>query len=387
MLKRGAWACLALAAAGVLLPASGGAAPVQESFSFAGDSRNTSIAGSLPPGTSVGDLLIAIMVTDGDSETLTAPAGWTAITGNIGSAHTSRSWYRIAGSSEPGSYTFTVSSNEAITLGILRFSGHDPVTPINISGTATGASVSPTSPSVTTTAADALILRYYGADDDDYTGDDTGYPPGHTGVYRRQSGGTGESHQGVAYVVQASVGATGTASFTQDLGEQWSAVTIAIAPTSAVAPNITFVKSVDAYSDPVNGTVNPKAIPGAEIDYTTTVTNTGTGATDNNTVVFTDSIPANMELFVGDLGLAGSGPIEFQDGSTLSGLSYTFINLGSPADDVTFFDSSGEFTPSPDGDGYDSAVVSIEVNPKGQFDAASGGNTPSFTLRFRVRAK
>jgi len=154
-----------------------------------------------------------------------------------------------------------------------------------------------------------------------------------------------------------------------------------------VEPNIVFTKSVDVYSDPLNGTTNPRAIPGAEIDYTTTATNTGAGATDNNTVVFTDSIPAGTQLFVGDLGLPGSGPVEFINGTTASGLSYTFVGLGSPADDLVFFDSTGPYVPTPDGNGCDAAVLAIRVDLKGQFDPAAGGNTPSFTLRFRTRVE
>ncbi|MFC1799373.1 hypothetical protein ACFL2Z_00465 [Candidatus Eisenbacteria bacterium] len=154
-----------------------------------------------------------------------------------------------------------------------------------------------------------------------------------------------------------------------------------------ILPDLAVVKTLDLVSDPVNGTTNPKAIPGASLDYLIQVTNTGEGVVDSNTVAIADSIPQDAKLYVGDLGVPGSGPIEFLDGATPSGLTYTFLGLGSPADDVTFFDSAGEFTPSPDGDGYDAAVVSIRVNPKGQFDAASGGNNPSLTLRFRTRVK
>lgn len=227
------------------------AAPALQTFSFARSASGTSINGSRPAGTASGDLLIAIMTTDGGGETLTAPGGWTVVTGNIGSNHTSRSWYKIAGASEPASYTFTVGSNEAMTIGILRLSGHDLASPINVFGISTGASTSPTAPSVTTTVNDALILRYYGADDDDYTGDDTGYPPAHTGIYRRQSGGTRECHQGAAYTTQLSAGTTGTAAFSQNQGEQWSAVTIAIAPLPATYYNI----SGTVYED-VNGDSN-----------------------------------------------------------------------------------------------------------------------------------
>lgn len=207
------------------------AAPVVNSFSVAVTSANSlSIIVNKPTGTTEGDLLVAIMGTDGDGETLGTPGGWTAITGNIGINHTSRSWYKIAGASEPSSYTFTVSSSESIVCGILRISGHDPSNPIDLSGTATGSSNAPTCPDVTTTVADTLVLRYFGADDDDIT-QDSGYPSLHTGVYVRGSLELfGETSSGVAYTTQASLGATGTAAFSMTASEDWSAVTIAVIP-------------------------------------------------------------------------------------------------------------------------------------------------------------
>ena len=56
------------------------------------------------------------------------------------------------------------------------------------------------------------------------------------------------------------------------------------------ASDIALVKSVAILSDPVNGTTNPKAIPGAVVEYTLTITNSGLiAATD---VVLSDAVPA-----------------------------------------------------------------------------------------------
>lgn len=147
-------------------------------------------------------------------------------------------------------------------------------------------------------------------------------------------------------------------------------------------PDIITVKSVVVYSDPINGTTNPKAIPGAQMLYTIQVTNQGVGAADTDTTVVIDSIPANTQMYV-----AGA-PIDFVDGATPSGLTYTFTSLSSTTDDVDFSNDGGAtytYTPTPDADGYDSAVTNIRVNPKGQFDASDGVNNPSFEIRFRVR--
>ncbi len=49
----------------------------------------------------------------------------------------------------------------------------------------------------------------------------------------------------------------------------------AVLAVGVVYPDITILKSVQTSSDPVNSTTNPKAIPGAVMLYTVTVTNAG----------------------------------------------------------------------------------------------------------------
>jgi uncharacterized repeat protein (TIGR01451 family) len=161
----------------------------------------------------------------------------------------------------------------------------------------------------------------------------------------------------------------------------WASITV------QALPSLTLLKTVQTISDPVNLASNPKAIPGAYLDYTVMATNSGAGTVDNDAMIINDPIPAGTELFVNDLGGAGSGPVAFTDGGTASGLSYTFTALGNGADDLEFSDDSGAtwtYTPTADADGFDAAVTNIRVNPKGVFAAAGAGN-PSFSLTFRVR--
>jgi uncharacterized repeat protein (TIGR01451 family) len=61
------------------------------------------------------------------------------------------------------------------------------------------------------------------------------------------------------------------------------------------------VKSSTVVSDPINGTTNPKAIPGATVRYTITVTNSGSADADN--VVVVDQIPANATYSTGTITL------------------------------------------------------------------------------------
>ncbi|MBI5562575.1 MAG: DUF11 domain-containing protein [Deltaproteobacteria bacterium] len=152
-------------------------------------------------------------------------------------------------------------------------------------------------------------------------------------------------------------------------------------------PSLMVMKSVQTISDPVNGaSPNAKAIPGAVMLYTVSVTNSGSGAAES--VVMTDPRPANTKLYVNDVNGPGSGPVLFVDGATPSGLTYSFVNLASAADCVGFSNDGGTtwtYTPVPDADGYDAAVTNIAVSLTNSFNAASGGNNPSFSLKFRVR--
>ena len=157
------------------------------------------------------------------------------------------------------------------------------------------------------------------------------------------------------------------------------------------AASLTMLKTVLTFSDPVNAS-NPKAIPGAYLDYTIIATNSGAGVVDLDTTTITDPIPANTDVFVNDLGGAGSGPVTFADGATSSALSYTFTALDSTTDDIDFSNDNGatwiyyqdsDFS-NIDVDGFDATVTNIRVNPKGTFAGAAGSN-PSFSIIFRVR--
>ena len=153
-------------------------------------------------------------------------------------------------------------------------------------------------------------------------------------------------------------------------------------------PVITLVKSAVIISDPVNNALNPKAIPGAILIYTVRLMNSGPGAVDANTVVITDPLPANVDLFVGDIGGPGSGPVAFADGTPVSGLSWTFTSLASGTDSVEFSQDGSvwTYTPSPDVNGFDTTVLHIRLKPQGIMNAAGSGNPyADFLFRARIR--
>jgi hypothetical protein len=131
-------------------------------------------ATSLPistPLVNTGDLLIAAVATDEDtSATLSAPSGWTSITSpsSYSSAVTLGAWWKIASATEPASYTFTWAGGQQAYGWMMRFTGHNSTSPINgMPSVWGGSSSTPTSPAVTTTVSNCLILRLGAFDGND----------------------------------------------------------------------------------------------------------------------------------------------------------------------------------------------------------------------------
>jgi hypothetical protein len=156
------------------------------------------------------------------------------------------------------------------------------------------------------------------------------------------------------------------------------------------APSLMAALSNPVVSDPSNGIVNPKAIPGAILLYSLNVTNGSSGYPDSNSVVVVQPVPAQSSLYVGDLGAAGSGPVAFVQGSPSSGLAYSYSGLASTADSLAFSNNGGSsfgYTPVPDPLGFDPAVTHIRVSPTGLFAGASASGSPSFTISYRIKVK
>ena len=167
---------------------------------------------------------------------------------------------------------------------------------------------------------------------------------------------------------------------------------LALGPQEALPPPMLSVsKSVTTVSDPISSLSNPKAIPGAHLDYLLTVSNPSViGGNDPDSIALVDTLPPNADLFVNDLITSGGGPVVFEDGTGAesSGIAYTFVSLGSTTDDVDFSVDGVNFgyVPVPDANGFDSNVTHLRLAPKGAFNVATSLGVPQFTLRFRVRS-
>lgn len=197
----------------------------------AGSDAN-SLTINTPAGTAEGDLLIAAVTTDSNNKSsLSPPAGegWTQIeVDDQGGEVTLGAWWKLAEASESSSHQFTWDQGEQAYGWMMRFTGHDPSNPIGDKGKLEGASSTPACPSVDTLAANSMVLRIGGFDDDDIGIDDPGLS-GHAPITMDESSeGSDTCSGGAGYVLQASPGASGTSEFVLTGSEDYVCVTIAI---------------------------------------------------------------------------------------------------------------------------------------------------------------
>ncbi len=180
---------------------------------------------------------------------------------------------------------------------------------------------------------------------------------------------------------------TATVAYLSQIDPNVTNDTASVAVNPRGTPSLLLLKSAATLDDPIGGTSNPMSIPGATVRYQIVISNSGTGTVDNDSIVLTDPLPANMAFVVVDFDGSTAGPVRFDDGSPTSGLSYSFVTLDDTGDDIAFSDDGGltwDYEPSANAEGVDPAVTNIRVNPKGVFAANSGGSDPSATFSFKL---
>jgi type II secretory pathway pseudopilin PulG len=132
------------------------------------------------PATNAGDLLIAAVATDGDTSLSLVPPGgknWTEIDiDDYSNDVTLGVWWKQAEASESPSHQFSWSGNELAYGWMMRFTGQNPSVPINTWSDYGEYSSTPTSPAVTSTANNSLILRLGAFNGDDIVEDAPGLP-------------------------------------------------------------------------------------------------------------------------------------------------------------------------------------------------------------------
>ena len=135
------------------------------SSSSAAAVSSTSLSIPAPANVASDDVLVAVVDVRGNP-TITAPAGWTLVRlDTSGNVMRQGVYVRVAGSSPPASYTWTLSNVQSAAGGISAYAGVDTAAPVmahNGLASATKTSKSIVAPSITTTADGAMILGLFG---------------------------------------------------------------------------------------------------------------------------------------------------------------------------------------------------------------------------------
>jgi hypothetical protein len=130
--------------------------------SSANNATATSLVIPTPSGVVSGDVMLATVAARG-APTITAPAGWTLVRLDINATTMRQAVFVKTAGAEPGSYTFSLSSAQSATGGIVAYSGVDGSNPIDAhGGQINAASTSITAPSITTGGPDRMVVGFFG---------------------------------------------------------------------------------------------------------------------------------------------------------------------------------------------------------------------------------
>ena len=136
--------------------AAGGGGVTYVAGSSAGGITNNWV--SNPAGIKQGDLLIACCTALAGA--FTQPSGWTALLSGGAGTGIMAVYYKIAGAAEPTQYGWQC-SNGYNAMVILAYRGVDNITPIDASAGTSGSGAIASTPSITTTKGNDLILAFY----------------------------------------------------------------------------------------------------------------------------------------------------------------------------------------------------------------------------------
>lgn len=190
-------------------------------------SAGTSIVVNKPSGVVSGDVLI-LFVNAGTTRTASC-SGFTAIGHAAGIINRISALYKVAGGSEPSSYTVNLSGSSSINVQLLRIDAvanpaSNAIEITTNSGSGTGTC---TAPSVTPSDNDSLVIRVAGAQ----RGGSFSTTP--TTQLFNDTALSGAPNTGCSYET-CDATASGTANFTYTpTWHEWAAISIALAPSAS----------------------------------------------------------------------------------------------------------------------------------------------------------
>jgi hypothetical protein len=135
-----------------------GAISLRAASSANNTTGSTTLAITKPIGVVQGDVMVA-SITAAGTGTVTAPSGWTAIKNTTqGTVLRQAVYYKVATASEAASYSWSLTTSRSAAGGIIAYSGVNQTVPIDASATGTAASGNAVAPSITTSAANDLVI-------------------------------------------------------------------------------------------------------------------------------------------------------------------------------------------------------------------------------------
>lgn len=283
------------------------------------NSTNTTLTINKPTGVVSGDVMI-VNIAQRSSTGAPSLAGWTLISSGAidGGTTTGAVLYKVAGSSEPGSYSFSLGSGANNNVGsIVAFSGVDisgptpfDVTPGTLSLSGSNSN-SGSATSITTNTANAAVIMLSQINNNQSMDPWSTTSPGTlTELYENQynpSGGN-DLTVGAAWATKSTVGATGSGTVSYGGNVRWGAILLAL----------------KAYVAPPSVVINPPALStttillGGSVNLTATRSANGTWPGGNGSFTYDWS-------FTGPVG----GSVSFtNDPVTITGTSSSSVASG-----------------------------------------------------------
>ena len=214
--------------------ACAGGLAVPGSFTGGAAASGPDLTLTAPTCLQVGDIMLAQVVRDQSNQNLvsawTSPAGWTraAQVGDPGGNGTYSSvWWKVATATDlPGSttYTWSTSHGNLGSAAMLVYRGYSQVTPVDATSGAWGVGTSLTAPSVTTTAANEVLVAFFAVKDKTVT---LSLPGRHDHEYDYLPSNSPDYNIGAADEQLGAAGATGSRLATAS-GKGWAAQLVAL---------------------------------------------------------------------------------------------------------------------------------------------------------------
>jgi hypothetical protein len=188
----------------------------------------SSITVAAPAGTAAGDVLISCLALNGGSVASTGvPPGWSRIAAvtTIANPHVF-GYYKLAGTGEPSSYSWTLTGSVMNGAGIARYSGVNPSAPLDATTmTASGAAAtSATLPALTTASPNAMLAGCM-AINSSSTSITMTAPIGMAKAWD-----IGGKRHAFADQLQETAGSSGTKTWTFSSGREWAGWLTALRP-------------------------------------------------------------------------------------------------------------------------------------------------------------